>query len=151
MADDRNDSERSEDPTQKRLDEALQRGDVAKSQEVSTWFVIAGATLVMAAFSNTMSGSLSTTMRGLLANAHQIPVDGRGLIAIAGRIVRPRRQRQRRPLPRDGSQDGVDESACALLASFAGEVHRVIDYALRAASRKLRIQQLERRWLQSRA
>ena len=33
---------RSEDPTQKRLDEALKRGDVAKSQEVNTWFVIAG-------------------------------------------------------------------------------------------------------------
>ena len=32
----------SEDPTQKRLDEALKRGDVVKSQEVNTWFVIAG-------------------------------------------------------------------------------------------------------------
>ena len=45
MADERDDSERSEDPTQKRLDEALERGDVAKSQEVNTWFVIAAATL----------------------------------------------------------------------------------------------------------
>ena len=33
----------TEDPTQKRLDEALDRGDVAKSQEVNTWFMIAGA------------------------------------------------------------------------------------------------------------
>ena len=41
MADERDDTERSEDPTQKRLDEALERGDVAKSQEVNTWFVIA--------------------------------------------------------------------------------------------------------------
>src|SRR5690606_12933108 len=31
---------------------------------------------------------LTTTMRGLIANAHQIPVDGRGLIAMAGRIER---------------------------------------------------------------
>jgi flagellar biosynthetic protein FlhB len=36
------DTDRTEDPTQKRLDEALERGDVVKSQEVSTWFVIAG-------------------------------------------------------------------------------------------------------------
>ena len=42
---------RTEDPTQKRLDEALKRGDVVKSQEVNTWFVIAGATLVLIAFS----------------------------------------------------------------------------------------------------
>ena len=42
QADERDDSERTEDPTQKKLDEALERGDVAKSQEVNTWFVIAG-------------------------------------------------------------------------------------------------------------
>ena len=47
---------KSEDPTQKRLDEALERGDVVKSQEVNTWFVIAGATLVLMAFSGSMSG-----------------------------------------------------------------------------------------------
>ena len=34
--------DKSEDPTQKRLDDALERGDVVKSQEVNTWFVIAG-------------------------------------------------------------------------------------------------------------
>ena len=42
MADEHDDTERTEDPTQKRLDEALKRGDVVKSQEVNTWFVIAG-------------------------------------------------------------------------------------------------------------
>ena len=81
-----NDSDRSEDPTQKRLDEALQRGDVVKSQEVSTWFVIGGGALMLAAFSGSMSSGLTTTFRGLIANAHQIPVDGRGLIAMAARI-----------------------------------------------------------------
>ena len=39
----RTDTEKTEDPTQKRLDEALKRGDVVKSQEVNTWFIIAGA------------------------------------------------------------------------------------------------------------
>ena len=47
-------TEKTEDPTQKRLDEALKRGDVVKSQEVNTWFVIAGATLVLMAFSGSM-------------------------------------------------------------------------------------------------
>ena len=34
MAEQDDDTERSEEPTQKRLDEALKRGDVVKSQEV---------------------------------------------------------------------------------------------------------------------
>ena len=85
---DEHDSDRTEDPTQKRLDEALERGDVVKSQEVSTWFVIGGGALMLAAFSGSMSGGLTTTFRGLIANSHQISVDGRGLISIAGRIER---------------------------------------------------------------
>jgi flagellar biosynthetic protein FlhB len=85
---DEHDSDRTEDPTQKRLDEALERGDVVKSQEVSTWFVIGGGALMLAAFSGSMSGGLTATFRGLIANSHQIPVDGRGLISIAGRIER---------------------------------------------------------------
>src|SRR5947207_879819 len=83
---DQHDSDRTEDPTQRRLDEALKRGDVVKSQEVPTWFVIAGAALLLASFSGSMSGGLGTTFRGLVANAHQIPVDGRGLLAIVARL-----------------------------------------------------------------
>src|SRR6185312_1826625 len=88
MADEQQDAERTQDPTQKRLDEALERGDVVKSQEVSTWFVIGGGSLMLAAFSGSMGGGLTATFRGLIANSHQIPVDGLGLISIAGRIER---------------------------------------------------------------
>jgi len=89
MADDnQHDSDRTEDPTQKRLDEALERGDVVKSQEVSTWFIIAGGALVLAAFSGPMSGGLIVTLRGLVANSHQIRSDGQGLLAIMGRVER---------------------------------------------------------------
>ena len=80
MADEHDDTERSEDPTQKRLDEALERGDVVKSQEVNTWFVLAAATLILLSFSGSMSGAILTMLRGILANAHGIPVDGRGLV-----------------------------------------------------------------------
>lgn len=46
MADDDKES-KTQDPTQKRLDDALEKGDVAKSQEVNTWFVIAASTLLL--------------------------------------------------------------------------------------------------------
>ncbi len=79
MADEQDNSERTEDPTQKRLDEALERGDVVKSQEVNTWFVLAAATLILLTFSGSMGGSITEMLRGVVAQAHQIPVDGRGL------------------------------------------------------------------------
>ena len=86
MAEQSEDNEKSEDPTQKRLDDALQRGDVAKSQEVSTWFVLAGGTLVLMSFSGSMSSSLKGTLTGLLANAHHIRADGAGLMRLGSRI-----------------------------------------------------------------
>jgi flagellar biosynthetic protein FlhB len=79
MAQEDDQSEKTEDPTQKRLDEALKRGDVAKSQEVSTWFVMAAATLVLMSFSGHMAETLTATMRGLLANSYDIRVDGPAL------------------------------------------------------------------------
>ena len=64
MADEPDNTEKTEDPTQKRLDEALKRGDVVKSQEVNTWFIIAGATLVLMAFSGGMSAELPPPCAG---------------------------------------------------------------------------------------
>ena len=84
---DRQDTDRTEDPTQKRLDEAISRGDVVKSQEVNTWFVIAGATLIVGVFANSMASSLSMTLRGLLANAHDIPMSNQGVLALANRLA----------------------------------------------------------------
>jgi flagellar biosynthetic protein FlhB len=86
MAEGENDSDRSEDPSAKRLEEALERGDVVKSQEVSTWFVIGAGALMLSAFSGSMSGGLSTTLRGIVANSYQIPVDPRGLMVMLSRI-----------------------------------------------------------------
>ena len=79
-------SEKTEDPTQKRIEDALKRGDVAKSQEVSTWFILSGATLVLLAFSAPMGASLQTTMRGLLANMHRLPADGGALQRLTAKV-----------------------------------------------------------------
>ena len=82
MAEDRDDTDKTEDPTQKRIEDALKRGDVAKSQEVNTWFVIAASALVLLSFSGSMTSMFGTTFRGLLANAHRIPMDGGGLLRL---------------------------------------------------------------------
>ena len=82
MADEDDGGERSEDPTQKRLDDALERGDVAKSQEVNTWFMIAGATLVLSTFSGSIGG-IQMPLRNLVANSWMIRTDGAGLLMLA--------------------------------------------------------------------
>jgi len=84
MAED--DTERTEDPTQKRLDDALEKGDVAKSQEVNTWFIIAGATLVLSTFSGSMGSGILNPMRNLIANSWMIRTDGPGLMALLQHI-----------------------------------------------------------------
>ncbi len=82
MAEEDESGERTEDPTQKRLDDALERGDVAKSQEVNTWFMIAGATLVLSSFSGSI-GEIKTPLRNLIANSWMVRTDGPGLLELA--------------------------------------------------------------------
>ena len=83
MADENDSSDKTQDPTQKRLDDALDRGDVAKSQEINTWFVIAGGTLVISAFSGSIGGGIELPLRNLIANSWMIHTDGPGLLALA--------------------------------------------------------------------
>lgn len=86
MADDKDPESQTEDPTQKRLDDALERGDVAKSQEINTWFMMAGGTLVVSTFSASVGSGLLTPMRNLLANSWMIKTDGRALLALMQQI-----------------------------------------------------------------
>ena len=86
MADDQDDTEKTEDPTQRKLDEALKRGDVAKSHEVNTWFIIAAGTLVLTSFSDSIGSGLFTTLRGLIANSYQIRSDGHALARLSEKI-----------------------------------------------------------------
>src|SRR6266487_487824 len=81
MSDDSDASDKTEDPTQKRLDDAHDRGDVAKSQEINTWFVIAAATLVLSTFSGSIGG-IVMPLRNLVANSWMIHADGPGLLAL---------------------------------------------------------------------
>jgi len=86
MAEDNDPESQTEDPTQKRLDDALERGDVAKSQEINTWFMIAGGTLVVSTFSGSVGSGLTTPMRNLLANSWMIKTDPKALLALMQQI-----------------------------------------------------------------
>jgi len=80
------DQERTEEPSLKKLNDAIEKGDVAKSQEVNTWFVLTGGTLVLVAFAGAMGSGLKASMAGLIANSGTIAVSGPDLLRLAGRL-----------------------------------------------------------------
>lgn len=97
MADQPEQHEKTEDPTHKKLEDAHRKGDVAKSQEVNTWFLMIAATLVLMMFAKDMSASLAGKLKVILSQAHEMPVTGQGLranleslyIAVLGALAIP--------------------------------------------------------------
>lgn len=79
--------ERTLEPTQRKLDQAIEAGDVAKSQELGTWFVLAAGTLGLFLFAPQAAISLTALFRGLIANAGTLPVDGASMRALVLRLL----------------------------------------------------------------
>jgi flagellar biosynthetic protein FlhB len=81
VAEDSEQEDHTEDPTERKLQQAIERGDVARSTEVNTWFVLAGGALAILAASESSASSLTATLKGMLANAHRMPADQGGLMS----------------------------------------------------------------------
>jgi flagellar biosynthesis protein FlhB len=82
MSDEKEQDDRTEEPTQRKLDEAIKKGDVAKSMEIGTFFVLCGFTLALMVGSGGALRDASLALRSFLMNAHQVSADGAGLKAI---------------------------------------------------------------------
>lgn len=78
MADEPDKSEKTEDPSEKKLEDAHKRGDVAKSQELTTWFMMVGTAFVFALLAPFTASSLMTQLKMIMLNADQIEVGGPG-------------------------------------------------------------------------
>jgi flagellar biosynthetic protein FlhB len=83
MAEDSDDAEKTEEASERKLRQAYERGDVPKSQEVSTWFMILASTIIVATMAAPVSQDIAAYLRGFVANADQIPVDGGALPRLA--------------------------------------------------------------------
>ncbi|GAK44719.1 flagellar biosynthetic protein FlhB [Tepidicaulis marinus] len=79
MADQSDDTEKTEEPTSKKLEDAHKKGDVAKSQEVNTWFVMLGACITAGFLSPGMAAKLSHFFEVFIASPHDIPMDAQHL------------------------------------------------------------------------
>ncbi len=84
-------SSKTEDPSQKKLDDAQKRGDVIKSQEVNNWFMIAGSGLLFSLLAAPTTQGLAASLKVLLENADQFQIGGAALTtfwwSLAGAIL----------------------------------------------------------------
>lgn len=75
MSDDKDDAQKTEQPTQKRLQEAEEKGDVAQSPDIAAWLVLAAATGFIAMWAGTTASGLRQMMTGFLSQPHTLTLD----------------------------------------------------------------------------
>lgn len=78
MSDEPDKSEKSEDPSQRKLEEAHKRGEVAKSHEVTTWFMTLGSALLFAIMAPVTSVQLADRLTPIFSHAGQTDLSGPG-------------------------------------------------------------------------
>ncbi|MCK5526400.1 MAG: flagellar biosynthesis protein FlhB, partial [Candidatus Latescibacteria bacterium] len=66
----------TEEPTTRRLEQAREKGQVAKSQEVTHWFMILAAALLIGVFGKSFAGGVTDSLYKFIARPHSIQVDG---------------------------------------------------------------------------
>jgi flagellar biosynthetic protein FlhB len=75
MADEKDDSQKTEQPTAKRLEDARKKGDVVKSQEVAGLVVLAAGAMVLAGLAGPTASGLARGLEGYFASAHLVAVE----------------------------------------------------------------------------
>jgi flagellar biosynthetic protein FlhB len=75
MAEDADQSQKTEEPTHKKLEEARKKGQVASSREVNHWFMILAATVCMIAFVPSMMRDIKLALLKFVQAPHAINAD----------------------------------------------------------------------------
>ncbi|MGO1117821.1 flagellar biosynthesis protein FlhB [Rhodovibrionaceae bacterium A322] len=85
--DDQDDSQKTEDPTEKKLKESREKGQVAKSQEVGHWFMLIGFTVIIGVLGSFVAGGLSDKMVIFLEQPHLFNLSGDAVRGILVQLV----------------------------------------------------------------
>ncbi len=80
MAEGEDDSQKTEEPTQRRLDDAREKGDVAKSQEIPGWFILATGLALLAFVFPTVARIMTADLQVFFSEAHNFSVDPNGMM-----------------------------------------------------------------------
>ncbi len=76
------DSQKTEEPTPKKLEESRKKGQVPMSREINNWVMLFAGTLIIGALGNSVLGDLKNFLAFFIGNAHEIPFAPGG-VAIA--------------------------------------------------------------------
>ncbi|GJD59676.1 flagellar biosynthesis protein FlhB [Methylobacterium dankookense] len=87
MAEGAEQEDKTEEPTQRRLDRAIESGDVANSVEINTFAALGAFTLGLMLAGPGIATMLTAEMRGFLMNAHAVPDDAGSMARVAARAV----------------------------------------------------------------
>ncbi len=75
------DSQKTEEPTPKKLEEARKKGEVAQSQEVKTWFMLAAGAAVLSGAGSMIATGIRDPLRGYMGRVHEIEVENAGAMS----------------------------------------------------------------------
>lgn len=73
------DSQKTEEPTQRRLEQAREKGQIARSQEVTHWFVLLAVTLVIGVFGDTLGQGVVRGLYRFVSAPHLFRIGGEDL------------------------------------------------------------------------
>jgi len=75
VADDSDPEDKTEDPTPRRIEKAIEQGNVPNSPEINTFFILAAFTMALLMASGMIAKDLVASLRGFLMNASAVPAD----------------------------------------------------------------------------
>ncbi|WP_150287587.1 flagellar biosynthesis protein FlhB [Rhabdaerophilum calidifontis] len=87
MADDTDQEDKTEDPTDRRIEQAIERGDVPKSMEAATFLALAAGMLALFITTTVGLDGFMTGLRRFFEHAHTLPLDPRSLMNLAGKAL----------------------------------------------------------------
>jgi len=87
MAEGEDDSEKTEEPTQKRLDDARQKGQIPSSREVNHWIMFLAAAVFLLGLAPTMAEDVAATLATFLERPHAMDVTSVALPGLIGDLL----------------------------------------------------------------
>lgn len=85
--DSNDDSQKTEEPTAKKLEEARKRGQVVQSREVTSWLMLFAITLIILMMGPSIMANLRDILKIYLMQPHAMPVNGPGLQGVANDLM----------------------------------------------------------------
>ena len=82
MAEGEDESQKTEEPTPKRLEDARKKGDVAKSQEIPGWFVLASGLALIGFLLPAMARNLAGSLQVYFERAHEFSMNPQAIMGL---------------------------------------------------------------------